>query len=164
MEVTAPILHNHTRISHHHHDRAWPRGARTSATKPPRFLTDLTSLTAHHRLKYSLETQITQSITLSCKMASSPKHNLLLHPIPTWELRTFSGTHSSSPLVWHLNRERKVICQPADWVKEHEVRTLLVCSQSQKERSQKQPHPNTGDRNRERKTHNKNRWCWVGPS
>lgn len=162
MEVTAAVFDDHTRVSHHHHHRAGPWGAGTSVTKTPPFLTDLTSLTEHHRLKRSLETQATKSIVLFCKMASSPKQNLLLHPLLTWELRTFPGTHSS-PLVWHLNRERKVICQPADWVKENEVRALPVCSQSQKERPQK-PYPNTADRNRERrKTQNSNnRWHWVG--
>lgn len=119
------------------------------STKSPRFLTDLTSLPEHHRLKYILETQTTRSLVLFCKMASSPKHNLLLHPLLTRELRTFPGTYSS-PLVWHLNGERKVICQPADWVKGNEVRALPVRSQSQKEISQKL-HPNTADRNRERR-------------
>jgi len=51
------------------------------APSPRLFLTDLISLIAQHRLKYSLGPQTTKSLTLSCKKGSSPKHNLLLHPL-----------------------------------------------------------------------------------
>lgn len=164
MEVTAPIFHDHSRISHCHHHRAGPWGARTAVTKPPQFLTDLTCLIEHHRLKYSLETQTTKSIMLFCKMPSSSKHNLLLHPLRTWELRTFPGTHSRFSGLTPQQGEEHYL--PANRLGEGKLSENTACGFPVTEGEVTKPPPKhrTWDRNRERRKIHRNRWHWLGPS
>lgn len=94
--------------------------------------------TVQQRLRYQAGPWALESPTLSCEVGTSPHTTVSCE---WWTLtlkvgehhspetpKTFSSTCSGSALVQHLTREAMVICQPAEWAKQREVRAQPASS------------------------------------